>query len=365
MSLAVPRSCLTVCLLGIIAGCTITDTSGPPVTDYQSIIDWYAADSSIPGVVALVAQGDSIWAGASGDADLSGRIMHPDDIVRIASLTKPFTATVILQMTEAGVLGLDESIVPFFDRDVVDSLVIIDNLSYGYRVTIRMLLSHRSGIYDYADEGFYDLIGENPSRRWLPIELVQYAYRNGQPYFVPDAIPENDYGYSNTNYILLGMIAEQIDGRAFDQIVRDRVLRPLGMSKTFLAEYEAIPPTIASGYDGEVDVSSYDYSFEWSSAGLVSTVGDLHTFLDALMDGRLFVNASTLDAMRNPDGYGLGLAASVTSDGMLGYGHFGQSLGFVSVMMYVPSRQAYVIAAMNQRTADAAAVYLDLLSLVP
>jgi D-alanyl-D-alanine carboxypeptidase len=349
----------------MVSGCTITDSSGPPITDYQSVIDWYAADTSIPGVVALVAQGDSIWAGASGDADLYGGFMDPDDKMRMASLTKPFTATVILQMTEEGVLGLDESIVPFFDRDVVDSLVIIDGQSYGYRVTTRMLLSHRSGIYDYADADFYNLIRADPSRRWLPLELVQYAYRNGQPYFVPDAIPENDYGYSNTNYILLGMIAEQIDGKAFHQILRDRVLRPLSLSNTFLAEYEAIPPTVASGYDGDVDVSSYDYGFEWSSAGIVSTVGDVHTFLDALMDGRLFMHASTLETMRNPNGYGLGLAATVTSEGILGYGHVGQSLGFVSVMMYVPSKQAFVIASMNQRTADVTALYLDLLSLVP
>jgi D-alanyl-D-alanine carboxypeptidase len=255
--------------------------------------------------------------------------------------------------------------VPFFDRDVVDSLVVIDGQSYGHRVTIRMLLSHRSGIYDYADEGFYDLIRANPSRRWLPPELIQYAYRNGVPYFVPDAIPPNDYGYSNTNYILLGMIAEQIDGRQFHQILRDRIVRPLGLTDTFLGGYETIPPTMADGFDGGVDVSSYDYGFEWSSAGLVSTVGDLYTFLDALMAGRLFTRSSTLDEMKNPDGYGLGLATTVTPEGILGYGHFGQSLGFVSVMMYVPSRQAFVIASMNQRTADAAALYLDLLSLNP
>lgn len=365
MSVAVLRRGLGAGLLATIAGCTITDTSGPPLADYESVIDWYAADPSIPGVVALVAQGDSVWIGARGDSHLSTRLMRVDDKVRIASLTKPFTATVLLQMHEEGVLGLDESIVPFFDRAVVDSLVIVDGLSYGARITIRMLLGHRSGVRDFADQRFYDLVRTNPTRRWLPIELVQYAYRAGPPYFVPDAVPANEYGYSNTNYILLGMIAEQIDGRPFHQLLRDRILRPLGLHDTFMAEYEAIPPTIAAGYDGSVDVSSYDYSFEWSSAGVVSTVGDVDRFLSALMSGALFRQTSTLEMMKNPNGYGLGLAASVAAGGTIGYGHFGQSLGFSSVMMYVPSRHATIIASANQRTADISSLYADLLSLVP
>ncbi|MCU0612602.1 MAG: hypothetical protein MUE60_12540, partial [Candidatus Eisenbacteria bacterium] len=78
-------SALGLLLLG---GCTITDSTGPPLTDYQSVVEWYAADSSIPGVVALVARGDSIWAGAAGDAGSSAGIMDPDDKVRAASLTK-------------------------------------------------------------------------------------------------------------------------------------------------------------------------------------------------------------------------------------------------------------------------------------
>lgn len=355
-------STMGVFVLLVLGGCTISDSTGPFISDYQSAIDWYTSDPSIPGAVALVARGDSIWSGGSGYASLAGGAMGPSDKVRIASLTKPFTATVILQMTEEGRLSLDETIVPFFDRTIIDSLAILDGQSYGHRITIRMLLSHRSGVYDYADDAFYEVLRADPHRRWSPIDLVRYAIRNGQAYFIPDVLPSNEYGYSNTNYILLGMIAEQIEGRAFHHVVRDRILRPLGLSDSFLAEYETIPPPLASGYDGSTDVSSNDYSFEWSSSGIVGTVGDLHRFMDALMDGRLFQNPSTLEEMKNPMGYGLGLA-TVEAGGIVGYGHFGQSLGFVSVMVYVPSRDACIIAAMNQRTANIVSLYLDLLSL--
>ncbi|MBN1426144.1 beta-lactamase family protein [Candidatus Fermentibacteria bacterium] len=345
------------------SGCTISDTTDPPISDFQSAIDWYTADSTIPGAVALVSRGDDVWSGGSGYASLSGEIMNPFVKVRIASLTKLFTATVILQMAEEGRLGLDETIVPFFERGIIDSLVILDGQSYGHRITIRMLLSHRSGVYDYADEEFYELLRADPTRRWQPLDLVRYAINSGQPYFVPDVLPPDEYGYSNTNYIMLGKIAEQIDGRAYHHLVRDRILIPLSLSSTFLAEYEAIPPPLAAGYDGASDVSSYDYSFEWASSGLVGTVGNLHEFMDALMGGRLFQNTSTLEEMKSPGGYGLGLATIITGDGVVGYGHFGQSLGFVSVMAYVPSRDACIIASMNQRTANIVSLYLDLLSL--
>ncbi len=349
--------------LAWIAGCTISDGTGPAPMDYQSLIDLYAADSAIPGVVALVARGDSVWSGASGDAELSGRLMTTHHKVRIGSLTKTFTATIVLQMVEEGVLGLDETIVPFFDWALVESLVVIDGQSYGHRVTIRMLLSHRSGIPDYADEGFSHLIHANPLRRWEPLDLVRYAYRHGRPPCIPDALPANEIAYSNTNYILLGMIVEQLEGRPFHLVLRYRILNPLRLQDTFLAEYEPIPSPLAHGYDGNTDVSWYDYSFEWASAGLVSTVGDVRRFMSALMGGELFRSPSTLETMKNPNGYGLGLASAVSADGAVGFGHLGQSLGFVAVMMHVPSRQTTVVAAMNQRSADIARLYFDLLSM--
>ncbi len=362
-----PERLVILCLLCVlISGCTITDTIGPGFTDYQSVIDDYASLYDIPGVLALVAQRDSVWTGASGVSNLdTGRAMGPADRFRVASITKTFTATVVLQLVEEGRLGLDDSIEFYLEQDIVDSISIIDGQAYGYLVTIRMLLNHRSGIYDFVDDDFYDLLYADPHRRWEPVELVRYAIRNGNALFVPDLIPANDYHYSNTNYILLGLIIEECTGEPFHQVLRERIYQRLGLDKTSLTEYEADPPGLVQGYDGDRNVSSFDFSFEWANAGIISTTEDVYTFLKALMSDQLFADPYTLEEMRNPNGYGLGLQATITSSGVSAYGHFGESLGFVSVMMYVPSKETYIIAAMNQRMANQADLYLDLLSLVP
>ena len=348
-----------------LCSCTISDTTGPGYTSFQSVIDDYAAGYDIPGVLALVARPESVWVGASGQSDrFTGRFMRSTDKFRAASLTKTFTATVILQMAEEGLLGLDDRIEFYLEQDIVDSICIIGDESYGFLITIRMLLSHRSGINDFADETFYARLYANPNRFWYPVDLVRYAIRMGDALFIPDLIPANEYSYSNTNYILLGMIIEERTGRPYHQVLRERIYDRVGMPNTYLAERENIPPTIASGYDGDNDVSSFNYSFEWADAGIVTTTEDASRFLNALMSGQLFSSPSTLAEMKNPNGYGLGLQARITTSGALGYGHFGESLGFVSFMMYVPSLNAYVVASMNQRLADEEALYVDLLSLV-
>lgn len=348
-----------------LAGCTISDTTGPGYSDFQSVIDDYAAGYNIPGVLALVAQPESIWVGASGQSDrFTGRFMRPTDKFRAASLTKTFTATIVLQMTEEGLLDLDDSIEFYLEQDIVDSISIIDSQSYGFLITIRMLLSHRSGVNDFADESFYNRLYTNPGRYWHPEDLINYAIRMGDALFIPDLLPADEHSYSNTNYILLGMIIEERTGRQFQQVLRERIYNPVGMPNTYLAERENIPPEIASGYDGDNDVSSFNYSFEWANAGIVTTTEDTYRFLKALMNGQLFSSSSTLAEMENPNGYGLGLQATVTTSGVFGYGHFGESLGFVSFMMYLPSVNSYIIASMNQRLANEDALYLDLLSLI-
>ena len=347
-----------------LAGCTISDTTGPGYTDFQSVIDDYASGYDIPGVLALVAQPESLWVGASGQSDrFSGRLMRPTDKFRAASLTKTFTATVVLQMTEEGLLDLDDSIEFYLEQDIVDSISIIDGQSYVFLDTIRMLLSHRSGINDFANESFYTRLYASPGRYWYPRDLIHYAIKMGDALFIPDLIPANEYSYSNTNYILLGLIIEERTGREYHDVLRERIYDRVGMPNTYLAERENIPPVIASGYDGENDVSSFSYSFEWANAGIVTTIEDTYRFLNALMNAQLFSSSTTLAAMKNPHGYGLGLQATVTTSGTLGYGHFGESLGFVSFMMYIPSSNSYIVASMNQRLADEEGLYVDLLSL--
>jgi len=354
------------CLLNVfVSGCSITDSIGPGYTDYQSVIDGYASQYDIPGVLALVAQRDSVWTGASGVSNFdTGRAMRPTDKFRVASITKTFTATTILQLVEEARLELDDSIEFYLGPDIVDSISIIDGQTYGYLITIRLLLNHRSGIYDFVDDNFYDLLYADPHRRWEPMDLVHYAIRNGNALFIPDLIPANDYHYSNTNYVLLGLIIEECTGKPFHQVLRERIYQRLGLDSTSLAEYEADPPGLVQGYDGDRNVSSFDYGFEWANAGIISTTEDVYTFLKELMSDQLFAGPNTLEEMKNANGYGLGLQAISTTSGLLAYGHFGESLGFVSVMMYVPSEETYIIAAMNQRMTNQTDLYLDLLSLV-
>lgn len=296
----------------------------------------------MPGIaLAVERNGKLVYSGAAGVASLEDQTpLQPTDRFRIYSITKTFTATVVLQLVDEGTLTLDDTVGQWLDDPAVTA---IPNVS---TVTVRQLLNHTSGIYDYADDDdspFWDDAFLGPDADWAKVwtldELLAYADgANHDPYFDPG----EGYHYANTNYVLLGMIVEKATGQMFNDELGERILTPLGLADTFLAEGGAMPEGVVDGYellDGElVNVSVSNLSWVWSAGGMVSTTADLLRFARAVYSGELLSPESHTEMFAFiPSGKsgmreGMGLYEATTPHGVL-VGMDGGSAGFNSYMM--------------------------------
>jgi D-alanyl-D-alanine carboxypeptidase len=309
----------------LVAGCSDDTVAGPPASSLQRFVDSLANAYDLPGLVVAVRRaGEEPSVTASGRADLgNGRRMAPVDRFRIASLTKPMVGTVILQLADEGRLSLDDAL----SRFVPDLLPDAD------RITLRQLLNHTSGVADYLDnQDFIDAVLAQPDRVWTPQELV--AIGNAMPRsFAPGAAGR--WEYSNTNYILLGLVAEEAGGEPIGTLLQRRVFDPLAMTSTYFSTQTSLLAPFAQGY---VDLNLLlDFpvgtvlspTVAGAAGAVVSTAGDLLRFVEALAAGELVSSASqaarltTVPASRVqlPGGsivfeYGLGV---LVGDGWIGH----------------------------------------------
>ena len=223
--------------------------------------------------------------------------LSPHAGFRIASNTKTFVAATVLRLAEQGALALDDPIAGRLSAETVDVL-----RGDGYEpdvITVRELLLHTSGIYDYGQDPAYQAaVGADPTRRWTRLEQVQWAVTHGQP----TGEPGQQYGYSDTGYILLGEIIEQASGAPLADTVRTLLdFDGLGLDETYWESLERAPSGIAGRahqYFGEFDGYALDPSFDlYGAAGLVSTADDLSAFYRALLRGELFSRPETLTTM--------------------------------------------------------------------
>jgi D-alanyl-D-alanine carboxypeptidase len=276
---------------------------------------------------------------AGGGLTRVGRIpARPDTPFRIASITKSFTAVAVLQQASEERVSIDDPVVEHLPQDLhelVHRLHVLGGTSYGHRMTVRQLLTHSSGLFDYAScDQFHSAIAAEPGRPWTPRQLLQGAAEWGAPHFAPGE--GYGYAYSDTGYVLLGLLIQQLDGVPLHEAFRQRILDPLGMSATYLEGYEEHRgPEMAHTYLGELDTSPIHGSADWAGGGLVSTSDDLVTFGHALLDDRL-LDAHWRQVLfdhefrsLDPDlhtpgyiGYGCGLDARL-SNGHLLRGHRG------------------------------------------
>jgi CubicO group peptidase (beta-lactamase class C family) len=318
-----------------------TPIASPVAVDFDAILA-QAVAAGIPGLAMAVSQaGEPVFVGAAGVSNLeTQKPVEPDDRFRIYSIAKAFGATVVLQLVDEGVLALDDPVTKWLDTDAVMAIPNID------QVTIRQLLSHTSGVYDFADDTdspFWNDAFLGPDVDWAKVwtidELLAYASaENHAAYFAPG----EGHHYSNTDYLLLGLIVAKATGNTYDDELSDRVIQPLGLQNTFLAEGADIPEGTISGYqmlgDQRVDVSISNLSWIWAAGGMVSTTEDLLTFADALFSGQLisdesFAEMFTFVPTDNPNkGEGMGIYRIETDNGTL-TGMDGSGVGFVSSMM--------------------------------
>jgi D-alanyl-D-alanine carboxypeptidase len=263
---------------------------------------------------------------------------EPSTPFRIASITKTFTAVVITQLATEGALAFDDLVtehLPDELHDLVRRVHVIDGVSYGERLTLRHLLTHAGGLFDYASAPqFFAEIAQDPSRPWRPVDLLEGAVAWGTPHFAPGE--GYGYAYSDTGYVLLGLIIEHRDGRSLHEAYRARILEPLGMRATYLEGYEPHRgPVMAHTYQGDIDTTPIHGTADWSGGGLVSDIDDLARFATALFAGELVPDRQlevmldhgfrTFDPTRHTPGYvgyGFGLDAR-ESGGRIWRGHRG------------------------------------------
>ncbi|WP_129839772.1 serine hydrolase domain-containing protein [Streptomyces sp. RFCAC02] len=288
-------------------------------------------DTGVVGVAAEVTSPDGSDSARAGTAALgTDRRMPPDGRFRIGSATKTFTATVVLQLVAEGRLSLDDTVERW-----LPGLVRADGVD-GREITVRQLLQHTSGIPDVLPEADALLTADgyrsDRFRTFTPEELVGLALR--QP------LPETEWSYSNTNYILAAMIVHEVTGRSWEREVTDRIIRPLGLADTsapgsfpFILGPHARAYT-GFGTDAAIDVTLLNPSMAVGSGSIISTTHDLNRFFAALFDGRLLEPAELAEMTATvpaPDlgvDYGLGVAEIPLSCGGSYYGHVGELLGY-------------------------------------
>jgi len=276
----------------------------------QALLDSAVADGSTPGIMMRVEApvlGLS-YSGVAGVADVAaGTPLTPDNPVRIASNTKTFLAAAALRLWEEGRLGLDDPVAQYLPPEVAGMLA-----TDGYdleAMTVRHLLTHTSGLYDYADRDlFVQAILDDPYHRWTPEEQVRLAVEWGDPYGAPGAV----YRYSDTGYVVLGLVLEAAYGGPLASVLRDLLpFDSLGMRDTWLETLED-PPAGASDrahqYMGELDTYDWDPSLDlYGGGGLVSTADDMAVFMRAVFTGGVYRDAATADTMLTTvDGAGQG-----------------------------------------------------------
>lgn len=248
---------------------------------------------------------------------------------RIGSITKTFVATAILQLVDEGRIDLDAPIETYLPATVPD----------GADITVRQILNHTSGLYDYMKgEGWSTNRWRSDARftTYSPDQLLAEAFRH-EPYFAPGT----DFRYSNTNYIVAGKLLEAVTGRPYDAVIEHRILKPLTLTGTSFPGAEpsvpdpAIHATATLDNGRTIDVTEQNVSLDWAAGEMVSTANDLEVFFDALLGGDL-VSKDSLAHMRTtvPMGmgfhYGLGLERFDLPCGGQLWGHGGQLLGYVT-----------------------------------
>lgn len=296
-----------------------------------------------------------IWVGAAGKADLHNNIdMQSCNISRVGSTVKMFTAVTVLKLAEEGKLDIDDLLSDYLQGDVINKIENAD------KVTIRQLLQHSGGIYNYIQNLKFQTASLNDLiREWQPEDLLQYAYGR-DAYFAPGT----DVRYSNTGYILLGMLIEKIEGKPFYKVFEEKIFNPLGLTMTRFAAEDPVPPGIVRGYVdlySKLQVTEATYYSGWdyytADGGLISNPNDMTVFFQALMNGKL-INENSLNQMLTwktpkesdpeffPISYGLGIFKIETPYGTA-YMHSGDAIGYYANMLYFPTDGTTVVYAVN------------------
>jgi D-alanyl-D-alanine carboxypeptidase len=350
--IALTAATAVTCVLA--AGSTLA-ASTPAHSDAAQLRALVAQDvaAGAPGVIVRVDDGSGRVTEIAEQAPWSRRdhTLTPTDRFRMGSNTKTMVATVIMQLVAEHRLALTDPVEKWLPGAIPN----------GGAITLRMLLDHTSGLFNYLDDPavLKAFTGQDP-RLWTPRQVLAAAMAH-PPLFAPGT----QYSYSNTNYLVLGLIAEKATGKNLADLVQQRIAAPLHLRDTYLVTgadrrdnptpahgYEPdaarlaplLPPGTPAGTafvgprrpDGYVDTTDVNLSAEWAAGGMVSSAQDWARFDTALLSGRLLppaelqqMETTVSEGPSTPNRYGLGLEQVVTPCGTV-WGHVGQVPGYSS-----------------------------------
>jgi D-alanyl-D-alanine carboxypeptidase len=295
-----------------------------------------AVQDGVPGVTATVKDEHGRWSTTAGVGDLrTGEPRSTQDRYRVGSITKTFVSTVLLQLEAEGRLSLDDTVDEWLPG------LVHGNGHDGRKITLRQLLNHTSGIFNYtADDDFgrtyflKDGFFEHRYDTKSPAELVAVATAHK-----PDFAPGTSWNYSNTNYVVAGMVIEKATGRPYGEEIGRRILKPLGMTATSVPGTRVTVPQPSSRAYSKLaetatgptyDVTRLNPSLAYAAGEMISNSGDLNRFYSALLKGRLLPPEqlkemkTTVTAEGYPNaGYGLGIMELKLSCGVRVWGHGG------------------------------------------
>jgi D-alanyl-D-alanine carboxypeptidase len=383
---------LAVCITVLIAGCSSTTeptiTSSPTTTAtgsapnnsalktidpkaFQAVVASAAEKLMVPGTMVLLRTPQGQFNAAVGTTELGAQTPPAVDThFRIASNTKTMTAALIVLLAQDGRLKFSDPVSKY-----------VPDVPNGENITVAQLLKMRSGLYGYtADPELSAVMDADPSKTWTPQEVLAIAFRH-PPQFPPDA----EYEYSNTNYALLGLIAEKVGGRPLAQQFQDRLFGPVGLTQTSLPATDdtSLPAPYSHGYmyggsyyaladdpypaDMQaaakagtlqpIDYTNQNSSYATAAGGAISTADDLATWMEALVSGKVFnadyhqqwlasLQAEDPDA---PDGqkYGYGISYQRFGPNAAMFYHGGELPGFNSFMGYDPDNDVALVIWTN------------------
>jgi D-alanyl-D-alanine carboxypeptidase len=336
-------------LVALLATTTAAPALAVTTNPLQRALDRITVQGGAPGAEAVVTDHGRVTETRSGVGDVTTGKPYPHDAVfRVGSITKTFVATVVLQLVAEGKVNLDEPI----ERHLPG--LITGNGNDGRQITVRNLLQHTSGLYSYTDDLLMtDDLESLRHRGGEPGELVALALKHS-PLFAPGSA----WSYSNTNYIVAGMLVEKVTGHSLAGEITRRITRPLGLRDTSLPGRgdERLPAPHPRGYlslGGPLtDFTDFDPSIAGAAGALVSTGRDLDVFYTALLGGRLLPAAQLAQMQRTvpvPDDpgadYGLGLFHRTLPDGTRYWGHGGDIFGFATLAGALDGGRAAAVSA--------------------
>lgn len=345
-----------------------SDMSVTQASVIQTALDNAVNTEEMTGIQLYVRNGtNGMWFGASGTETFDRTTaISTNHTFRIASITKFYTAVLILRMTEDGVFSLDDTVSEWYD-----------GFPQAENITLRMLLQHTAGVPEILrNMGALLKTAFHPHREWSRFELMDMLAGMGS-----DFTPGERYEYSNGGFMLLGWIAEKATGKSVAELLDQYLFVPLGLSNTYFAPEQMPSSGLLEGYDRSLmpypNRHNADFvnwsSLAYTSGAMISRCDDMITFIDAVFGGAILSPASVAeltnfmdindDSTPERDGYGLGTMRYTTDYGVL-IGHEGMFIGFHGLLLYLPEKDISIAMMGNTSTYDVVGVLESILALL-